>query len=345
MTTSALNGLSSTVSVRLAPPLPPPTGPLDVADTARLIVQLSRGSPTVASQLVDAYTMRQPAALRDAVERSVAAQLRDDGTLRLPAVRGSVAEGAALRRFDNVLSAAPAVPVTTGLSDGQKFDVYASIVRIDGTQPAQDALRNAASNGEPTVLALRNETSTLANRGRGDYDDRIVVLRRDRDGTPHVHEFAGNTEPGAQYDARAGRQGRPAAPGYENVRANPREYGTDLNRDGQRDLGRLMEGTYRYERRAPYNGNVAFETVGAQRAERDVNGDGRFNTADAAANRLNGRRSETGDFGMYIHQGGVSGTESAGCQTIAGRNSADYGRFLGAIGRNDIFNYVLVNAR
>ena len=344
MTTAVLNGLASSLTISLGPPRPAPTGPLDVAATAREIAQLSRGSVATASELLNAYRSGQPQALADALDRTVAAQLRDSGALQRPVTRNAVAEGAAIARFQSILSQRPAVPDTIGLSDAQKFDVYASIVNVDGTRPARESLRNAATNGEPTVLALRNETSTLVNRGRGDYDDRIVVLRRDRDGTPRVHEFTGNTEPSAQYDARVARNGQRAAPGYENVRASHVE-GNDLNHDQVRDLGRLMEGTYRYVRRdRPFNGNVAFQTDGAQRAERDINGDGQFNTADSAANRLNGQRSESGDFGMHIHQGGV-GTESAGCQTIAGRAAPDYARFLNAIGANQSFNYVLVNAR
>jgi hypothetical protein len=344
MTSAVLNGFASSVTVRLDPPRPASTGPLDVAQTAQEIVRMSRGSPNVASQLIDAYTDRQPQALRDAVERSVAAQLRDNNTLTSAAIRGTVSEGAALRRFDNVLRAAPAVPITTGLTEAQKFDVYASVVQVFGDQPARTDLSNAARNGQPTMLALRNETSTLANRGQGVYDDRMVVLSRDRDGTPHVLEVQGNTEPTAQYDARAGRPGDRAEPGYENVLARAKIEGSDINGDGVRDLGRLAAGSYRMTQTTHNNPssagtNESFRPAAASiddrlRVERDTNGDGRFD-----------RRNDELNDSFKIHSGSRSNTDSAGCQTI---QPGDYQAVMNALNRssaNPSFSYVLVTAR
>ncbi len=343
MTMSVLNGLSSTVSVRLAPPRPAPTGPFNVADTAREIVQLSRGSPNVASQLIDAYTARQPAALRDAVERSVAAQLRDDRILSSPAIRGTVSEGAALRRFDSVLRTNPTVPNTTGLTDGQKFDVYASIVQVFGDRTARSDLANAESNGQPTMVAFRRETSTLVNRGQGLYNDPMAVISIERNGTPHVLEVIGNTEPTAQYDARAGRRGDPAEPGYENV--VPRIiYGEDIDRNGLPDLGRLAAGSYEmtlttHDNPRSAGSDVAFRPTAASvndrlRVERDTNGDGVFN-----------RRNDELNNSFKIHSGSRTNTDSAGCQTIQPSN---YLAVLAALNRSAArpsFNYVLVTAR
>jgi hypothetical protein len=344
MTTTVLNGFASSVTVRLSPPTPAPTGPLNVGDTAREIVRLSNGSPALASRLIDAYTARQPADLRDAVERSVAAQLRDNQILSSPAVRGTVSEGAALRRFDAVLSANPAVPVTTGLTDAQKFDVYASIVEVHGDAVARRDLADSAHNGLPTMVALRNETSTLANRGQGVYDDRMIVLSRDRDGTPHVLEVTGNTEPTAQYDARAGRRGDPAEPGYENVVARAKIEGSDINGDGLRDLGRLAAGSYRmtqttHNNPASAGTNESFRPTAASidnrlRVERDTNGDGVFS-----------RRNDELNASFKIHSGSRLNTDSAGCQTI---KPGDYQNVMNALNRsaaNPSFSYVLVTAR
>lgn len=98
-----------------------------------------------------------------------------------------------------------------GLTQEQKYDVYASIVETRGNQAAFNALRNEQS----VILGLRKETSTVRSmddpripgvedrelrRGTGVYDDHIVVLRKDRDGNRHWFlADRASTEPTAQY--------------------------------------------------------------------------------------------------------------------------------------------------
>ena len=118
--------------------------------------------------------------------------------------------------------------------------------------------------------------------------------------------------------------------------------GSDLNKDGIKDAGRLVAGTYRYfEKRGGFLGARAFQVGETQVVERDTDGDGLFTRADPG--RIDKKGAGTS---MYIHRGGNddtsgAGTWSAGCQTIP---KSVYGKFLAAVGRPSAFHYVLVNA-
>ncbi|WP_017167811.1 hypothetical protein [Xanthomonas phaseoli] len=164
------------------------------------------------------------------------------------------------------------------LSDAQRYEVYASIVQVRGNEAAREALSRP---NERVVLGLRQENSTLAamqdrahagslrsddpatpaineaQGGTGVYNDRLVVLWKDADGTRHTQVAQqANTEPTAQYDHHAGNTGRrPRAeggmenrtfapsPGFESITRPRKIEGEDVNADGIRDLGRLSEGT------------------------------------------------------------------------------------------------------
>jgi hypothetical protein len=346
MSAVALSAPSLTIT------LPPPSVALgggktfDIAKTADLIIKNSNGSPATAKKLTDALAKGQGTTIADALDRSVAARLRDDGALKNGGSGNPVEEGKALSHFSQILTASPKMPNTKGLTEAQKFDVYASVVEAWGNSEARTDLKDSATNGERVVVALRQETSTLANRGLGVYDDRMVVVWKDRDGTPHAKEFSGNTDPSAQYDARAGDSTKriAASPGYEDVKQRisggiRKIEGNDINKDGVRELGRLVPGTYKYqEKPTDFAGSRAFQVSTTQITRRDVNGDGRFNKAD-------GNNIDTSGAGttMYIHKGGRGGnTGSAGCQTV---NPDVYQNFLNVVGNLKDFNYVLVNSK
>lgn len=110
-----------------------------------------------------------------------------------------------------------------------------------------------------------------------------------------------------------------------------------MNGDGRQDLGRIQAGSYRYTQQADrFLGNTYFRPDRTTPAERDTNGDGRFDSRDVS--RLD--RSGAGRS-MLIHQGGASNTWSAGCQTLASR---DFNAFVAALGGQRSFSYVLVDA-
>lgn len=196
-------------------------------------------------------------------------------------------------------------------------------------------------------MALRKHSSTLANQGRGSYDDQIVVLNGSgRPGWARV--FRACTEPGAQYAQRAAYKdpGNPSKgrhdPRYTDV-AYRKSDGVDIDKDGIRDAGRLAEGTYEYfEMPGGFLGARAFRVKATQVAERDSDGDGRFTVYDRS--RID--RQGVGNS-MYIHRGGPDNvsnpnTWSAGCQTIP---NDDYATFLANIPKGSSFYYVLVNSR
>lgn len=214
----------------------------------------------------------------------------------------------------------------------QEFDSYSAIFWRFGSTDARFDQRF----GRLVLLALRKESSTIANRGKGSYDDLVVVMRR----TGRFRELASFpicTEPGAQYSQRAsGGDAR-----YKGVKFSKAD-GVDINKDGIKDAGRLTEGTYQYfEKKGGFLGDRAFQVKSTQVAERDTDGDGRFTQDDKS--RIDPSGAGTS---MYIHRGGADNvlepnTWSAGCQTIPKNR---YPTFLKAVGTPGAFYYVLVNA-
>lgn len=214
----------------------------------------------------------------------------------------------------------------------QAFDSYSAIFWRFGTVQARLDL----AFGRLVLLALRKESSTIANRGKGSYDDLVVVMRR----TGRFRElstFPICTEPGAQYSQRASGGDKR----YKGVKFNKAD-GVDVNNDRIKDAGRLTEGTYQYfEKKGGYLGDRAFQVKTTQVAERDTDGDGRFTQDDKS--RIDPKGAGTS---MYIHRGGADtvlepNTWSAGCQTVPKNR---YPTFLKAVGKPDAFYYVLVNA-
>lgn len=214
----------------------------------------------------------------------------------------------------------------------QEFDSYSAIFWRFGSVQARFDL----AFGRLVLLALRKESSTIANRGKGSYDDLVVVMRR----TGRFRElstFPICTEPGAQYSQRASGGDKR----YKGVKFNKAD-GVDVNNDRIKDAGRLTEGTYQYfEKKGGYLGDRAFQVKTTQVAERDTDGDGRFTQDDKS--RIDPKGAGTS---MYIHRGGADtvlepNTWSAGCQTVPKNR---YPTFLKAIGRPGAFYYVLVNA-
>ena len=201
------------------------------------------------------------------------------------------------------------------------YDIYSSIVEVRGNQAAVDAL-----NGHRRViLGLRVDTSTLANRGRGIYDDRLVVLAKGRNGAPpSVEQFMRvTTEPTAQYD---GNQRN--TPGIVFRRAE----GENVSGDAQPELGRLAAGTIEMQETTHANPSGAGTNFslrptdaavagGAHGVDRDTNHDGDFNALDS-------RGSTALNNTFKIHSGSRSNTDSAGCQTI---HPDDYRRFRNAV--------------
>ena len=300
--------------------------PVDNAATASTVADLFRaGRSGEAVATLEAARQGQPQAVQDALDRMVSTRLRSSldpspslGAQTLYATPAEI--GSTIRRINDAGSNPPSMPDTATLSDQQKYDVYSSIVETRGTQAARDSL----DAGDRVILGLRAETSTLANKGQGVYDDRLVVLARDADGGVHVNEFdRASTEPTAQYDG--------------NQKTNPdvtfrRAEGDDLTGDGVPELGRLAQGTTELIQTThanPRSAGTSFSlrpsaaavAEGAGRVERDSNHDGLFNADD-----VGGVVDLNNTF--KIHSGSRTNTDSAGCTTL---HPDDFRTFQGAV--------------
>jgi len=332
---------------------------IDIRQSAdRVIAHFRRGDADEGFTLLQRLRETEREVVQEGLDRYVAAAVLRDGGPLSAEVRGRNADSAA--RLDRALgppripdfSHAPTEPNEfVGLTETQKFHVYASMVDVRGNEAARVDLQR---NNHTVLLGLRRETSTLASHGGGRngtgvYDDQIVVLGRTEGGSEHVY-VAGraSTEPTAQYSHHAGSDGnRPfsgseqrerrvidAAGGYEGVQWRKIE-GEDVNADTMWDLGRLAEGTiemFRAEHPNPRiaGGRDAFRPSPEQMlrpagmVERDTNADGYFTAADPL-----GVQPLNGSF--KIHSGSRYNTDSAGCQTI---HPADYRAFIDAAQSN-----------
>jgi LysM repeat protein len=234
-----------------------------------------------------------------------AAQLRSIAATRYPNERRDVAA---------LFDAAPVTRTSTRPVASTQARTAADFAKIVETSGDAQARADLAA-GRKVLVAIRTDSSTRAGNGQGEYNDRFALLSRAADGSYRAETFNGNTEPAGKYAARG--------------------YGVDVNGDGRKELGRLVEGNYRYELQpGTFAGNRFFRATTTQQALRDSNHDGRFTSADTIDRSGAGRS-------MLIHQGGNSTTGSAGCQTM---NPSDYAALLNGLGAQRSFSYVLVNA-
>ncbi len=306
------------------------TGRLDFATFAREFNRCLEQDRTIAVPYWQSIVAAVPPTLQDFLWRVAETRLspRAEARLRaLPAARDLYSE------ILNVRFRRPAGLRPQFRTPKQEFDSYAAIY----WRFASPAARFDLNFGRLVMLSLRTESSTLAHRGKGSYDDTLVIMRR-CGRFRHLAIFPICTEPGAQYSQRASTT---TDKRYRGVKFSKTE-GNDIDKDGIRDAGRLTEGTYQYfEKRGGHLGNRAFIVGIDQIVERDTDGDGRFTEQDR-------KRIDPKGAGktMYIHQGGADtvlepNTWSAGCQTIPKNR---YANFLKAVGKPNSFYYVLVNA-
>jgi hypothetical protein len=309
-------------------------------EAAQEVANLFRqGRQGEAVALLNKQKQGQPAIVQQALDRMVSADLRysissrpsqaDQGLFATPAEIGT-----AIRQI-NEAATLPEMPDTSTLSDQQKFDVYASIVQLQGNQAANDDL----ANGSSVILGLRAETSTLANNGQGVYDDRVAVFSKDANGTVHVEEFNQvSTEPSAQYDANLANH-----PGNRFRRAE----GEDVTGDGIRDQGRLASQQTIQMFEATHNnpasaGGSDFALRPTQFAvNQGQGGVERFTAGNGYVDNSNPAVRDDLNNTFKIHSGSRSNTDSAGCTTV---HPNDYVRFESSIRTNPgqtTWNYVL----
>lgn len=321
---------------------------LDISRSAREVVTLLQaGNEREAVSRLDALRDGQAPVVQEALDRYVAAGAADT-LARLRQQPGQpTADGwnlpATLSRLDAATwpPRMPAAAETGALSQEQLHDVYASIVAVRGN----DAARSTLDSQDRVIVGLRDETRTTEARGRGVYDDRIVVLWQDSQGRGHAREFhQATTEPTAQYDAHA--KTSPPSPGFENVSTRKKTEGEDVNGDRLRDLGRLADGTVEMlattHPRTGHSDEFSLRptpqalATGAGMVQRDTNGDGWFDARDT-----HGVQDLNNTF--KIHRGSNSNTDSAGCQTIGGGQYDAFVREVRATPGQNRWQYVLTS--
>lgn len=197
------------------------------------------------------------------------------------------------------------MPNTVGWSQAKEFALYSDFVNKFGDAQAKKDL----AAGKRVVLSLRNSTPMTSDQPYyGKYDDRIVVLWKDRAG-PHVVELAANTEPNRRWSIEANNSSKP--------------------------VGRLATGqTIRYHKTWSTKFGNHLQPYGNPYAQRDENRNYRFEKNEK---KYNG--SWGGEL-MYIHSAYDGNTGSQGCQTM------DPGRFASfwrALGSQSDFSNVLVD--
>lgn len=321
---------------------------MDISTAADEVVRLlQQNQPRAAAERLEALRDGQAAVIQESLDRYVSIRGAEElGALRVAG--GVAADDRAIVNpmLDRLHEAGrpPRMPdssETANLSQAQQYDVYGSVVAVRGDARAHEAM----GTQDRVILGLRDEDRTTTARGRGEYDDRLVVLWRDAEGSRHAREFNNaTTEPTAQYDGHAATV--PRSPGFEDVARRTKVEGEDVNNDRVKDLGRLAEGTT--EMRAtthPRHGHPAefalrptpaAVAAGAGRVERDSNGDGWFDARDTfGVQALNDT--------FKIHRGSSRNTDSAGCQTIGGGEYDDFVDVVRGTPGQSSWQYVLTS--
>jgi len=223
-----------------------------------------------------------------------------------------------VRRNQNP-NAGPITLAPANMSESEKFDHYANIVRANGGE--------VNPNGQPTVLGIRGMSRDGQVHDTGStrqYDDTMVVLTPDG----RVREFAGATHPGQNRSSAS-----PDVAGRNGGR-----------RDGAGDVGMINPGNFQVVPNGMRNGAPSYHVrdesgrSGRLDGVRDTNHDGQFSTEER------NRSAQRGDqlTAVLFHPGGSTRPSSIGCQTLS---PSDYREFVDAIGGGrSSFNYSLVDA-
>ncbi len=252
-------------------------------DTMRALDNPQVAAEPAQAGRVAATPEAQAAARKTAVAAD--AQARADRETNQPAEPGvNVSTGLQNPSTERAGAVEATTPPTT---EAERYDAYQRMVEErGGTWKDQPGDRN--------VMAFRTDQNYKTAPRGGVYNDKFVMAWKDADGTKHVRDYQGNTDPAG---SSAGR------------------FGEDINGDGRRDLGRVPEGHYEYQTGVHYGreqrqpGSLyakALRPTGTQAAERDTNQDGNFDSRD--------QMGTSND--MLFHQGGTNTTSSAGCLTL-----------------------------
>jgi peptidoglycan hydrolase-like protein with peptidoglycan-binding domain len=168
-------------------------------------------------------------------------------------------------------------------------------------------------SNEMNIVGLRHH-DIGSDKDLRSYDDRFVVLYKDKQGNKHAQVFEGATHTGQK---------------------ETRGKFTDVNHDGKSDIAYIKPGTYDFH----IGQNDKFGThLRPDRdiaAWRDTNQDGRITGAEKETSFTAGA--------ILFHKGGTSAPRSVGCQTL---EPSEYERFIDLIKQdpNGKVSYTLADA-
>jgi hypothetical protein len=202
------------------------------------------------------------------------------------------------------------IPNTENASQAKEYALYSQYVEKFGDAQAKEDL----AAGRRVIVGLRQDTEFTSDQAyRGTYDDRMAVLWKDPDGTPHVREFAANTEPNRRWADDPSQRSKP--------------------------VGRLVgDKTYHFQKsyKSSFGGNILSPDLryGNPTIRRDTDRNHQIDSRDDVF---------SGDWGgqyVYFHRGATNDTYSAGCQTM---DQGRFNEFWASLGGQDHFSYVLAN--
>ena len=244
-------------------------------------------------------------------------------------------------------------PDDTGLSQWAKTCLYEYALRsskgavTDHTGANGTTALSSLDAGRAVIFGMRAQTDINANRGRGLWDDRVAVLKRERTGLLElIYRGAYTSEPSGRY--------------LDGGEFNSSDNGSNVNVGGTAhfDTGRLIgDRSYEYQP-ANSNGfgpNVAGTTFNILRKTVSSRVERLITTTPTLPRGtfVSGANTEwvTGDTAsfnelqtMHFHRGYNGMTGSAGCQTFpvgAGETFMDFMTTLAPLRTASRFQYVL----
>ncbi|MBX7099419.1 MAG: hypothetical protein K1X89_17020 [Myxococcaceae bacterium] len=203
----------------------------------------------------------------------------------------------------NVLEEKPGVPNTLGMTNDEKTQVYEKIF----LEKASPDAKAAYERGEKVLLGVRHDTPVYANDGRGEFDDKFVVLQKPHDGQPQlVKEYRACLDPNTQY-------GNGIRDNYD-VKGKPENMGQYSTyheggtfSDPSVDAYSRISGGQTIRMQTGPDGRLYPPPGGGYQVDADLNGDGVFNDGFSKTNPKNG---------YELHGSAVGHTGSGGCVTV-----------------------------
>lgn len=257
---------------------------------------------------VDGYYVRtiEPATLTSKLAKYAASLFNKDGSTTPTNASGSAAEVAAKKYptpYPNIPKTSvipegviqegqsePSFPATSGKSENQKYDYYASKI-----ESVSGSIQSGAN--KYNIVMMRKKSNFYDNAGRGIFDDAIAIIWIDSSGEKRVQEFIANGEAHASIQGKRWGQFKREEPvdkgGYNPALAEPGNHLYQIGTPGKvwKKYLRSSKGVNWY-----FGSPTKFPT------------DGEFTLYRTSGGK--------GTYSLLFHPGGKGMAGSAGCQTF-----------------------------